>query len=395
MNEIDLHIQRLQRWLEAGVTRIGLLYSTGTGKTRAALELWKSIDVKDVAIFVAERNHRQVWQDEFLKWGLDTSKYNITIECYASLHKYAGKDFDLVIFDEAHHLGSERRKETLKHLSFGYCFLLSATLPMHLRNELDFLLGYVNYDKITLNGAISMGRLAEPKIKILTFSLDDLPGTTEIVFNKGKGRKVYIPWIKRGDFLYHRKAYSRTEVHIPCTWKSRNEFHENEVQLWKQRFFDSGNDSCKQMMLRAGMQRKLFLGEAKTYMAAKVIKKLYERGDKFIVFCSSIDQAKQLGADRAIHSKLKHPEEVLRRFNDGETNSIFSIGMLQEGANLSGIETGLLIQLDNYERGWIQKIGRVMRSSNPLIYILHIRDTQDDKFLANVLEGIDSKYIER
>lgn len=395
MNEIDAHIERLKKWLDAGVSNIGLLYSTGTGKTRVAIELLRHLDIKSICIFIAERAHRQVWQDEFTKWAFDTSKYDITIECYASMHKYVGKSFDVVIFDESHHLASEKRRDYLSFIDFKYAFLLSATMPFHLRQELDNIIGYVNYDRITLNNAISMGRLAEPKIKVLTFSLSDLPGATEIVFNKGKGKKIYIPWMRRGDYLYNRRAYARNEVHIPCTWKSRNEFHENEVALWKQRFFDSGNDSSRQMMLRAGMQRKLFLGEAKTYMASRVIKKLQERGDKFIVFCSSIEQAKSLGGDKAIHSKLKHPEEILNKFNAGETNSIYAVGMLQEGVNISGIESGLLIQLDNYERGWIQKIGRVMRAENPLIYILHIKDTQDDKFLANVLEGIDNKYIER
>ena len=92
---------------------------------------------------------------------------------------------------------------------------------------------------------------------------------------------------------------------------------------------------------------------------------------------------------------MAHPEKIIEQFNNEEISNIYAVGMLQEGMNLTGIESGLLIQLDNYERGWIQKMGRVMRADNPKIYILHIRGTQDDKFLENVLEGIDNKYIER
>lgn len=395
MNEIDNHILRLKKWLDNGVTNIGLLYSTGTGKTRVALELWKHIGAKSVCIFIAERAHRNNWLDEFKKWQFNLDDYNVAIECYASMKKHVGKKYDLVIFDESHHLGSDMRKEYLKYIDFNYAFLLSATMPIKLRCELDNIIGYVNYDKITMNNAISMGRLAEPKVKILTFGLEDLGGSTELIFNKGKGRKIYIPWMKRGDYLFNRFKYKGFEVHIPCTWESRNEFHENEVQMWKQKYFDSGIEKYKQMMLRAGMQRKLFLGEAKTAMAAKVIRKLKDRGDRFIVFCSSIEQANRLGGEHAIHSNMAHPEKVIEQFNNEEISNIYAVGMLQEGMNLTGIESGLLIQLDNYERGWIQKMGRVMRADNPKIYILHIRGTQDDKFLENVLEGIDNKYIER
>ena len=202
MNEIDNHILRLEKWLDNGVTNIGLLYSTGTGKTRVALELWKHIGAKSVCIFIAERAHRNNWLDEFKKWQFNLDEYDVAIECYASMKKHVGKKYDLVIFDESHHLGSDMRKEYLKYIDFNYAFLLSATMPIKLRCELDNIIGYVNYDKITMNNAISMCRLAEPKVKILTFSLEDLSGSTELIFNKGKGRKIYIPWMKRGDYLF-------------------------------------------------------------------------------------------------------------------------------------------------------------------------------------------------
>jgi superfamily II DNA or RNA helicase len=68
--------------------------------------------------------------------------------------------------------------------------------------------------------------------------------------------------------------------------------------------------------------------------------------------------------------------------------------MLQEGMNLKGIEVGVITQLDACERGYLQKFGRILRSSEPIVYVLYYENTRDEAFLENVLNGIDKKYIE-
>src|SRR5574344_18534 len=85
--------------------------ATGTGKSKIAIECTNKIcdrvyknseEATDVLILVSKTVHKNVWRDELDKWGIKTD--NIVIECYASLKKYEGAYFDVVICDEAQHL---------------------------------------------------------------------------------------------------------------------------------------------------------------------------------------------------------------------------------------------------------------------------------------------------
>ena len=65
----------------------------------------ENIHCGKVLLVVAESAHKENWQKEFDKWGVINA--HLTIECYASLHKYRNTNWDLIIFDEAHHLGTD------------------------------------------------------------------------------------------------------------------------------------------------------------------------------------------------------------------------------------------------------------------------------------------------
>ena len=84
---------------------------------------------------------------------------------------------------------------------------------------------------------------------------------------------------------------------------------------------------------------------------------------------------------------------VIANFNDKKINSLFAVGMANEGMNLNDIQIGIIIQLDGNERSFIQKYGRAMRADNPVQYIFYYKDTQDEIYLKNALENIDSKFI--
>ena len=67
--------------------------------------------------------------------------------------------------------------------------------------------------------------------------------------------------------------------------------------------------------------------------------------------------------------------------------------MLQEGQNLEGIQAGVIVQLDNAERAFIQKFGRTIRADSPQQFIFYYENTRDIDYLENVFEGIDEAYI--
>lgn len=61
--------------------------------------------------------------------------------------------------------------------------------------------------------------------------------------------------------------------------------------------------------------------------------------------------------------------------------------------NLVDIEAGVIIQLDNVERAFIQKFGRTLRADSPKQYIFYYKNTRDEDYLQNVYEEINNDYI--
>ena len=84
---------------------------------------------------------------------------------------------------------------------------------------------------------------------------------------------------------------------------------------------------------------------------------------------------------------------VIDSFNTKQIDSLFAVGMLQEGQNLTDIEAGIIVQLDGQERAFVQKFGRSLRADDPVQFIFYYKDTRDMDYLDNVLEGINNEYI--
>ena len=93
-----------------------------------AIKAIQRIKPDSTLIVVAETAHKKNWEEEFIKAGEDYKKCNVLIECYASLKNYKHSYFDLIIFDEAHHLGSEIRLDVLSSMKAQRVLALSATL---------------------------------------------------------------------------------------------------------------------------------------------------------------------------------------------------------------------------------------------------------------------------
>lgn len=153
------------------------------------------------------------------------------------------------------------------------------------------------------------------------------------------------------------------------------------------------NEAIKNKWLQWGSKRKAYIGLIKTQIASNLLKKL--AGKRLICFCTNIEQAEYLGKENAVHSKKRDSQDIIQKFNKKEIDSLFAVGMLQEGVNLTDIEVGVIVQLDGEERSFIQRFGRTLRSDSPVQYIIYIKGTRDEEYLKNALENIDEKYIRK
>lgn len=367
---------------------------TGTGKTKIALDTICSLnDAKNILIVVAERAHILNWADEMKKWNIHFD--NCEIICYASLHKAINREWDAVIFDEAHHLGSDIRLYLYNHLVAKYRIFLSATLKDSLLYCLGNQIGGIKKIKLGLQEAIDSEILPEPKIFLIPLTLDNVNKNQVIVESWGRStmrKTITCSYIDRWKYLKARKSIPNCTLNIICTAKEKYDYISEQFEYYKKLYMATRRDVVKNKWLQCGSKRKTFLGEIKTDIARNIINS-YLKDKRFICFCTSIAQVEELGSNTAIHSKKKDCLSIIQKFNNNKIDSLFAVGMIQEGQNLNNIEAGLIIQLDGQERTFIQRFGRVLRSDSPEQYIIYFKDTRDEEYLNNALEGIDSKYI--
>lgn len=379
-------------------TSVALLWATGVGKSVAAIKManahFKTTKKKGakVLLVVAEVPHKENWQKEFDKWGKIDAQ--LTIECYASLHKYRNTNWDLIIYDEAHHLGTDLRLEILSSMRSDKNILLSATLDRGTLNLLESYIGYIAPHKISLQDAIDFNILPGPHIHLIPLSLDNLK-TNQIIEEEwgeeGKKVPIYCDLRDRWHYLKNKKKFPNVKLRMRCTALQKYNYLTEQFEYWKKRYMSGRQEFAKNKWLLVGTQRKRFLGEIKTDAVLKLIN--YLKNKRFICFCASVAQAEFLGKENAIHSKLKNSAEIIESFNKKKIDNLYAVGMLQEGQNLVDIEVGIIVQLDGSERPFIQKFGRSLRASDPHQYIFYYRNTRDQEYLNKVMEGLDSSYV--
>lgn len=394
MNREELQRQSLQ--MIKNHSRIALQWCTGLGKSRAAIQAANYLseqkeDFKALLV-VAEVAHKGNWEEEFTKWKLKVP--NIFIECYASLKKYRNTEWDLIIFDEAHHLGSDLRIDVLTSISSKNVILLSATLPDQTMQSITGIFGEFAISKITLKQAIEWGVLPKPKVFLVPLTLNNIYSNSIIIEEWGKKEKritYKCKFNERWEYLRNKTKYPNVTLEIYCTQQQKYDYLTEQFEYWKTQFFRTRQDFTKNKWLQVGSKRKRFLGECKTDATRLLLHKLQDR--RLICFCSSIEQAELLGGKNAIHSKSTNPLNVIESFNTKKIDSLFAVGMLQEGQNLTDIEAGIIVQLDGQERAFVQKFGRSLRADDPIQFIFYYKDTRDMDYLENVLEGIDIEHI--
>lgn len=377
-------------------TSVALLWATGVGKSAAAIKMankyLEKIHCGKVLLVVAEVAHKENWQKEFEKWGMINA--TLTIECYASLHKYRDTNWDLIIFDEAHHLGSDLRLEVLSSMRSSKNILLSATLDRGLINELENILGYIAPHKIGLQDAIDFNILPGPHIHLIPLTLDNVKTDQWIVEEWGDESKripIYTDLRDKWKYLRNKKQYPNIKLCMRCTALQKYNYLTEQTEYWKKKYMSCRQEYMKNKWMQIGIQRKRFLGEVKTHIVKRLIEKLKDK--RYICFCASVAQAEYLGKENAIHSKVKKTQSIIDSFNEKKIDNLYAVGMLQEGQNLVDIEAGIIIQLDGSERPFIQKFGRSLRASDPHQYIFYYKNTRDEEYLNNILEDFNSDYI--
>lgn len=376
---------------------IAIQAATGVGKSKIAIDLCYKMAAQQIAplrvlLVVAEIAHINNWNAELIKWNWSWGQ--VTIICYASLKNYRNTEWDAIIFDEAHHLGSELRLDVFDTLRSRWKIFLSATLKDSLIGRLEESCGPIKTIKMGLQDAFDADILPEPKIHLIELQLNNKDYTQTIVEewgSKGILKTAECKYAERWKYLREKKRIPHGKLTICCTEQQKYDYLCEQFEFYKKRYMQTRNEAIKNKWLQCGSKRKQYLGLLKTAEAWKLLQNFKDK--RYICFCTNIDQAEILGGPYAVHSKKKDCQFIIDQFNDKKINRLFAVGMLQEGVNLADIQVGIIIQLDGEERSFIQRFGRTLRADSPEQYIIYFKGTRDKEYLQNALENIDEKYI--
>lgn len=410
----ELHKEILIKYKNNGsVKNVFLHMATSLGKSKIAIEIMnyisKNIYNRDgepprVLILYPEVFNKKTWSRELDKWGAYTPF--ISFECYASMKKHEGLPYDVVIFDEYHHLSSSIRSESLSKFTYEKGLYLSAT-PSSDMEYLRYQATQITFN-YPLKYALEKEFLPEPKV---IFYLVPLDNTTkdqvyEITRGKGVGMKkdgsinvgkykdVKIIDCMQGEewkYLKDKKNYPDMLLKIHGTAKYISDFINARVNAAKSTHIAIGAEWSKYKWLNEASSRKRFLGNSKSKHAKELLDRLSEY--RYVCFTTSIDQAEELGGENAIHSKNKDSQIILDKFNRMEIDNIYAVGKLNEGQNLTDIELGIIVQLDLGERLFVQKLGRIMRSEEPVQVVLYYADTRDEEYMKKAIQIVGKEHV--
>ena len=95
------------------------------------------------------------------------------------------------------------------------------------------------------------------------------------------------------------------------------------------------------------------------------------------------------------HSKMtkKQRNLSLEKFNEGSVCVLCSTKALNQGFDVSSAEIGIICGLTSKALTMIQRIGRLIRYQEGKIgsiYILYVKDSQEEKWLKNSVKSLDN-----
>lgn len=380
--ENNLRDEVLQRVLDSKKNNIVLELATSFGKSRIALEKLHQLYTPDskILIVIPRRVLIQNWKNEFIKWGYADMLDNVTFTTYVSFPLYTGS-WDVVIYDEAHHL-SERCRISMLVNNPKYSIYLSATLKKDVKY---FLSSYhennIEFITVSTKKAIDSNVLPDPKILLIPLELD--LKRHDIFYEKNKpkhGEKpLVIPYEQKWKYRSYKGALS-----YRCNQRQYYNEISGLIEWYKKK---RGNPIMKNIWLHKCGQRLQWLSMIKLPFTKRIIEKVHSR---FVVFCNTIVESQALHIP-AVNSQIGFHN--LDRFNDKEINSLVAVNCLNEGVNLIDCKVGIFNAINASETMQIQKVGRELRHSSPVIIIPYFKNTREDEIVTKWMQNFDESLI--
>ena len=160
------------------------------------------------------------------------------------------------------------------------------------------------------------------------------------------------------------------------------------VEWYKKTSFSK--PAMKNLWLHKAGERLKWLSKVKEEQILKLIKSDILKNQRFLIFCSSIEQTELFG--NAVNSN-KTDLQALKDFNEEKVNYISACNMLDEGVNITSCKYGIFAGLNSSDRMIIQKGGRILRHREPVLIIPYFIGTRDEEIKDKMIVNYNPKLI--
>ncbi len=349
----DLHAPRpdqkeaIDAWLED--RRGVIVMPTGTGKTEVALHAMVSCQCSTLVVSPV-RDLMYQWHTRILAaTRIDAgiigdgvhrvSPISVTTYDSAGIHMpRLGKQFQLIIFDECHHLPGAMRQDAARMSAAPYRMGLTATPER--RDGKHVLLNELIGPRV-YHQAIAAARgktLATYDVHRISVHLSD----DERSRYEALGRRVR-------DYIAERRKY-------------------DPEYDWQTLCSESGRDPGARSAMQA-FHAKCSI-EDRAAEKLRIIEDLFRLhvGEPVIVFCGSNAMARDVSTRFLIpcllsHCRKRERQEILDGLRDGRYPALVANRVLDEGVDLPEVNVAIVIGGGSGTRQAIQRLGRVLRKN--------------------------------
>ena len=339
-----------------GKRNCSLVLATGVGKTLVGLNYIErnSTPLMRILVVAPKKAIFQSWKDDAIKFGMHHLLGRIIFTTYLSLNKKDPKDFDIVCLDECHSLLDSHRG--FLQLYKGRVLGLTGTPPRYKDSEKGKLVQEFCPVAYTFKAdeAIENGILNDYQIIVHELQLSEEKDYTVEMKNK----KFKTSELQNYNYWGNRIDTGSGPIHILRVMRMKAMMEYSSKEKYAKLLFDNIESKC-------------------------------------ILFANTQDQADRL-CKYSYHSNNSASEENLKLFKKGVILKLSCIHQLSEGVNIPSLKQGIIMHSYGNERKFSQKLGRLLRlnpDDKAIVHILCYKDTVDEKWVKDALEGFDQSKI--
>jgi superfamily II DNA or RNA helicase len=359
-------IEAVKQWMP---TKSGVIVMpTGTGKTEIALAVMQKLAVSTLVV-APVRDLMYQWHRRILRGlGYDPGIIGdntymvrpVSVITYdsACIHmEKLGRIFNLIIFDECHHLPGEMRREAALMCTAPFRMGLTATPERSdsLEKDLDWLIGPTVYHLPI--SSVKGNTLADYEIIRIPIHLS--PEEQEVYNTCSRSVRDYM---------------ARKNRDVPAG-----------VFQWQDLMAETGKDPEARAVQKAYYKMKSIQDRAQEKL--RVLEDLFRLhlGERIIIFTGSNIMAREISCRFLVPCLLNHCQkkeriDILEGFRDGIYPALVANQVLDEGVDIPAAKVAVVVGGSGSTRQAKQRLGRILRKSGGkqgFLYEIVCEDTSE------------------